>query len=400
MQLKDRLRWFAILAIGLGSLSAQANNLSKIQQEIKQQQSKIAQQKQKREDLQSILKSQEIEMGNVSTKLKKTESTLSETRQAIARTEQEIKRLEKQEIQQKEKLKIQLDSAYRSGIHPSILERLLSESAKDAGRMEAYYDHINQVRIDAIAELRQTQAELKARRDELQGQQKGQQSQLNEQKQQEKALQKVKNEREKTIQALDKTLDQAQTRLEELKANETALRNQLNRAENEAASETKQREQQEIARLEKQSNRKSTEQEKQQARQSVSAGQGLGNAKYAMPVSGKIVNRYGSTLMGELKWSGIVIQAPAGTAVKAITGGRVILAGWLQGYGQIVMLDHGNGDMSVYGYNQSVAVRKGDKVAKGQTIAAVGNSGGQNRAALYFEIRRKGVTQNPMRWLQ
>lgn len=407
MQKNHLVCFLIVLGLGLNQ-SVCANHLSNIQQEIKQQQSKITEQKQKRDSLKSILKSQEIEMGNVSNHLKRTELTLSEIRQAIARTEQEIKRLEKQENQQKEKLKIQLDSAYRSGIHPSILVQLLSESAKEVNRIEAYYDHINQVRIDAIYELRRTQAELKARRDELQGQQQGQQTQLNEQKKQEKELQKVKNEREKTIQAIDKTLDKEQGRLGALKENEAELHHHLNQAENEASLQAKERERQALEHLEQTKNdeqkRKATEKEKQaireQVRQEVKAGNGLGNGKYAMPVEGKVVKRYGSHLMGELKWSGIVIQAPAGTAVKAVAGGRVILTGWLDGYGQVVVIDHGNEDLSLYGYNQSIAVRKGAKVAQGQVIAAVGNSGGQSRSALYFEIRRKGVVFNPMRWLQ
>ncbi|MDH2998650.1 hypothetical protein A1D22_02475 [Pasteurellaceae bacterium LFhippo2] len=387
----------SLSCFGLATQYAQANNdLSQIQQKIQQQQTKIAEQKKKRDSLQSTLKTQELEMGKVLTDLKKTQMTLSETRQAIQRTEQEIKRLEKQEIEQKEKLKEQLDSAYRSGIHPSIIERLLSEDAKNADRMSAYYEHMNQVRIDAIYELRRTQEELKARRDELRGQQKGQQTQLNEQKKQEKDLQKVKNERESTIRSLDKTLAQDQSRLDDLKANENALRNKLARAASEAAAQEKK----DIAKLEQKKNteekRQATEQEKQQVR----AGSGLGSGKYSMPVAGKISNHFGSTQMGEIKWSGIVIQAAAGTPVRAIAGGRVILADWLQGYGQVVVIDHGNGDMSLYGYNQSVSVRKGARIQAGQTIASVGNSGGQSRAALYFEIRRKGQAVNPSRWLK
>lgn len=389
---------------------------AKLQQEIKQQTNKIAEQKKKRNSLQSTLKSQEIELGNVSKNLKKTEMTLSEIRQTINRTEQEIKRLEKQEKEQKEKLKQQLDSAYRSGIHPSVLERLLSDTAKDADRMEAYYEHINQVRIDAIYDLRRTQEELKVRRDELKGQQSGQQTQLNAQKKQEQELQKVKRERENTIKAIDKTLDKEQSRLDALKANEAALRNQLAKAANEAAQQAKkqaqERERQELAKLEQrkasEQKGKATEKEKQEVRARVReqvqaetrSGNGLGNSKYAMPVSGKIINSFGSTQMGELKWSGIVIQASSGTPVKAIAGGRVILSDWLQGYGQVVVIDHGNGDMSLYGYNQSLAVRKGTRVSAGQTIASVGNSGGQSRSALYFEIRRKGAAVNPMRWLR
>ncbi|MWP96756.1 murein hydrolase activator EnvC [Glaesserella parasuis] len=372
-----------------------AGDLSKIQQKSQELKNKIDEQKKKRDSLQSTLKNQEIEMGKVLNSLKQTEMTLSETRASIKRTEQEIKRLEKQEAVQKEKLKEQLDSAYRSGIHPSVLERLLSEEAKNADRMGAYYEHINQVRIDAIYELRRTQADLKARRDELKEQQKGQQTQLNKQKKQEKDLQKVKNERESTLRSIDKSLAQDQGHLENLKANEEALRNQLVQASN----ESEQQEKQDIAKLEQKKNteerRSATESEKQQVR----AGNGL-SGKYRMPVSGKIINRFGSTQMGEIKWNGVVIQASAGTPVRAIAGGRVILATWLQGYGEVVVIEHGKGDMSLYGYNQSVNVRKGERVQAGQVIASVGNSGGQSRSALYFEIRRKGVAVNPLKWVQ
>ncbi|MDE3954104.1 murein hydrolase activator EnvC [Glaesserella parasuis] len=372
-----------------------AGDLSKIQQKSQALKNKIDEQKKKRDSLQSTLKNQEIEMGKVLNSLKQTEMTLSETKASIKRTEQEIKRLEKQEAVQKEKLKEQLDSAYRSGIHPSVLERLLSEEAKNADRMGAYYEHINQVRIDAIYELRRTQADLKARRDELKEQQKGQQTQLNKQKKQEKDLQKVKNERESTLRSIDKSLAQDQGHLENLKANEEALRNQLVQASN----ESEQQEKQDIAKLEQKKNkeerRSATESEKQQVR----AGNGL-SGKYRMPVSGKIINRFGSTQMGEIKWNGVVIQASAGTPVRAIAGGRVILATWLQGYGEVVVIEHGKGDMSLYGYNQSVNVRKGERVQAGQVIASVGNSGGQSRSALYFEIRRKGVAVNPLKWVQ
>ncbi|MFK5193447.1 murein hydrolase activator EnvC [Glaesserella parasuis] len=393
------IKYFALIvlvyAVPTLFTETMAGDLSKIQQKSQELKNKIDEQKKKRDSLQSTLKNQEIEMGKVLNSLKQTEMTLSETRASIKRTEQEIKRLEKQEAVQKEKLKEQLDSAYRSGIHPSVLERLLSEEAKNADRMGAYYEHINQVRIDAIYELRRTQADLKARRDELKEQQKGQQTQLNEQKKQEKDLQKVKNERESTLRSIDKSLAQDQGHLENLKANEEALRNQLVQASN----ESEQQEKQDIAKLEQKKNteerRSATESEKQQVR----AGNGL-SGKYRMPVSGKIINRFGSTQMGEIKWNGAVIQASAGTPVRAIAGGRVILATWLQGYGEVVVIEHGKGDMSLYGYNQSVNVRKGERVQAGQVIASVGNSGGQSRSALYFEIRRKGVAVNPLKWVQ
>lgn len=374
------------LGIGATAFSASANQLAEIQQKIQKQTSKINENRQKRNALQSTLKTQEIEMGKVFNRLKDTENSLSEIRSAIKRTEQEIKRLEQQEKEQKEKLKEQLNSAYRSGLHPSVIERLISEEAKNADRMSAYYEHINQVRIDAIHALRRTQQELKDRRDELKAQQKGQQTQLTEQKKQENDLKKVQKERESTLRSIDKTLEQDESRLDDLKNNAAALKQKVENA----AREAEQQEKQEIAKLEerknKEENRKATEAEKQQVR----AGSGLKGGKYSMPINGKLVTKFGGS------WNGIVIAASAGTPVKAIAAGKVIMADWLQGYGNMVAIDHGNGDISLYGYNQNIAVRKGSRVNAGQTIASVGNTGGQSRSALYFGITRKGNPVNPL----
>lgn len=93
-----------------------------------------------------------------------------------------------------------------------------------------------------------------------------------------------------------------------------------------------------------------------------SSGLGKPRKQYAYPVNGKILNRFGSGAMGELKWKGIVIGAGVGASVKAIADGRVILAGWLRGYGLMVIIKHGENDLSLYGYNQSVSVREGQLV--------------------------------------
>lgn len=364
-----------------------ANQLSEINQKIDKQKSKINENRQKRNALQATLKKQEVEIGQVFTKLKDTESSLTDIRAAIKRTEQEIKRLEQQEKEQKERLKEQLDSAYRSGIHPSMLERLMSESAKNADRMTAYYAHINQARITLINDLRRTQDELKARRNELKEQQKWHQSQLSTQKKQERDLKKVQNERENTLKAIDKTLEKDENQLDELKANAAALQQKLATATQKATEQEKRDIAQLDAKKSKEENRKATESEKQQVR----AGSGLGSSQYAMPVSGNIITKFGGS------WSGIVIAANAGTPVRAIASGKVIATAWLQGYGNVVMINHGRQDISVYGYTQSILVKEGARVSAGQTIATVGSSGGQSRPALYFSITRSGVPINPLR---
>ncbi len=138
---------------------------------------------------------------------------------------------------------------------------------------------------------------------------------------------------------------------------------------------------------------KPTESEK--SLMSRTGGLGAPRGQAFWPVRGPTLHRYGEQLQGELRWKGMVIGASEGTEVKAIADGRVILADWLQGYGLVVVVEHGKGDMSLYGYNQSALVSVGSQVRAGQPIALVGSSGGQGRPSLYFEIRRQGQAVNP-----
>ena len=97
---------------------------------------------------------------------------------------------------------------------------------------------------------------------------------------------------------------------------------------------------------------------------------------------------------------GVLIAAPAGTTVKAVADGRVVFADWMNGYGLILIVDHGNGYMSLYAHNDALLKDAGDAVKRGDGLASVGNSGAQGRAALYFELRRNGQPVNPDTWLK
>ena len=117
------------------------------------------------------------------------------------------------------------------------------------------------------------------------------------------------------------------------------------------------------------------------------------------PVNGKLKHRYGSKRPGsELQWQGVSIAADSGAPVQAIYSGRVVFADWFQGQGLLMIIDHGDGYMSLYGHNESLLHGAGDWVTAGETIATVGTSGGQKVAALYFEIRHNGKPSDPNRW--
>lgn len=121
--------------------------------------------------------------------------------------------------------------------------------------------------------------------------------------------------------------------------------------------------------------------------------------KLAWPVKGKVKKLFGRNKpQSELRWQGIVIEAPNGRQVKAVSHGRIAFSDWLRGLGNLVIIDHGNSYLSLYGHNESLYKSAGEWVEAGDVIGTIGNSGGQNKSGLYFEIRKKGRPQNPTGW--
>lgn len=118
------------------------------------------------------------------------------------------------------------------------------------------------------------------------------------------------------------------------------------------------------------------------------------------PATGRVIRKFGqSRADGRLRWDGILVGAPAGQEVRAVHYGRVVFSDWLPGMGLLVVLEHGDGYLSLYGHNQDLVTEVGEWVDPGTVIAHVGDSGGQAITGLYFEIRKDGNPQNPKRWL-
>jgi len=122
--------------------------------------------------------------------------------------------------------------------------------------------------------------------------------------------------------------------------------------------------------------------------------------KLAWPVAGKLVASFGQTRAGGLKWDGVLLAGEQGTPVRAIYHGRVVYADWLSGLGLLTIIDHGDGYLSLYGHNERLYKEVGERVTACDTIATVGDSGGQPRPGLYFEIRKGGHPVDPRPWFK
>lgn len=121
--------------------------------------------------------------------------------------------------------------------------------------------------------------------------------------------------------------------------------------------------------------------------------------KLRLPVRGELANRFGSPRAeGGAVWKGLFIRAAEGSDVRAVAPGTVVFADWLRGFGNLLILDHGNGFLSVYGNNQSLFREAGQAVRGGDVVAAVGNSGGNAESGLYFELRHQGQPFDPLKW--
>ena len=119
-----------------------------------------------------------------------------------------------------------------------------------------------------------------------------------------------------------------------------------------------------------------------------------------LPVRGEITNRFGATRPDStVQWKGLFVRTSSGQTVKSIAAGQVVFADWLRGFGNLLIIDHGNGYMSLYGYNETLYKDVGDIVRGGDTITTVGNSGGNEDFGLYFELRHKSKPLDPMAWL-
>ena len=374
--------------------------LQNLRQSIKEQEIRLAEQKKERTQLVSDLKQQETEIAKLLASIEKNSATLNKLNKEISQLIKQIDDLNIKQQQQRRTLAKQLETAFKLGKNTGFELIFASEQSERNERLITYFGYINDAREQHINALRETQLQLNEKKLALQKKQLSQQTLQTKQKQEQVGLEKNRQDRKKTITSLESSMQVNQQKLAQLHENEAKLQAKIAEAERESRRIAEEEARQAKKIQAKQKNNNYTLSPEERALMARVSGIGKPKRQFNWPVSGSVLHRFGESLQGELYWKGMVINAKDGTQVKAITDGRVILASWLQGYGFVVAIDHGKGDMSLYGYNQRVLVAVGDKIYSGQPIALVGSSGGQNSSGLYFEIRRDGKALNPSGWLK
>lgn len=339
--------------------------------------------------VQKDLQAQQTSHARLQKKLKISEENLSQFKAEHGKTKQELKKqasqlngLHQEKINYEKKLAVQqralsdqIRAAYMSG-NGGFLKILLSqENIVDIQKNLIYYRYILKQRSELIAALRQTMGELEKNAYEIKDKNK---TLLQFQRQQQieiADIQEMQSQRTQVLKETETTIASGADRLLALKQDRAALEAVLDALKKKAAA----------ANARSMSTR-STE--------NISA-QDKGKVRWPT-AKGKITTKYGSTIEGsQLKLNGVLIEAPQGENVRVISSGSVVFAQWMAGYGLLVIVDHGNSYMTLYGRNDVVYRKVGDKVSAGDVLATVGKSGGYTTPALYFAVRKDGKPVDP-----
>lgn len=298
----------------------------------------------------------------------------------LRKQKRELKKLRKQQQQTRNKLASQrnilsqqIRAAYMIGQQEYLKLLLNQENPAAIGRTLTYYDYFHKARshhideaVVTIKKLDQLTRKVKIKTRELSVSQK--QQRIEKQKLEDDFI-----DRSIAIKKIEKEIVKQGSRLNKFIADEKQLQQLLKEIQNIMPSML-------------------TEIDKRET-----FAKRRGRLKW--PVKGRVKRIFGkSRRAANLKWNGVVIPSAEGKDVKAISHGRVAYADWLRGYGMLVIIDHGDGYMTLYGYNQALYKETGDWVEEGEVIATVGRSGGQQKSGLYFEVRVKGQPSNPVKW--
>ncbi len=395
MSLIALLSCFSISQLSLGQESSLSEaeykaKLETLQNTIQELKDELQSVKDNRNNLLYDLEENETKVGELMKKIEKIKSELGKNEQALIDLSQQKKQLIGEQRSQKKHIAQQVRAAYRLGGQSNVKLLLNQDDPEKVSRMLKYYDYFLDARTTRLSDytnniekLNNIEPTIALKTEQLRQNQSSLQSRYQE-------LQKTQQQRKETLAKINATVDNKDKELQKLAQDKALVERVLTKIANTLYNSPP--------------NSISTP----SSGETVSSTRTFSSnnsefkklrGKLPWPTDGKLAHKYGSDrIAGKLKWDGVIIQASSGTPVKAIHHGRVVFADYLRGQGLLIIVDHGDGFMSLYGHNQTLAKKVGSFVEAGEVIAQVGISGGQERAGLYFEIRENGQPSNPSQW--
>lgn len=293
---------------------------------------------------------------------------------------------------------------YQQYVHgqQGYLQILLSGEAPDSvSRNIQYFSYLAHARADNITSLRENQQQVAALNKKTAATLAEIETLKDEQEKQRKQLESEKLERKDVLQELAGKIKSQRGEISKLRRDEKRLTNLVERLSRIVPPKPKRKKRAAPSVTPSTPATPAAPVEKNETLPSPSVASTAFaslRGKLHLPVRGDIVNRFGNARESGVSWKGIFIRTGEGSEVKAIASGTVVFADWLRGFGNLLIIDHGDGYMSLYGNNQALLKGVGDEVGPGDGVASVGNSGGNAESGLYFEMRHRSKPFDPLGW--
>ncbi|WP_062270565.1 murein hydrolase activator EnvC family protein [Endozoicomonas arenosclerae] len=320
-----------------------------------------------RSSAENQLQSTETEMSQLQNSIRKIEQELNKGKNEIKKLQSRQQALTAQKNKEKDRIANSVRSVYLASRDNRLKLLLNQESPEEVSRHLTYLKHLQKAQLEAIQAFESTLTEIAENKDQQQAvndRLEDQQANLAEKKEQ---LLESRSDRKKLISRINRQF-------------------QSNDRELDALNQQKKQLEEVLAQL---ASRKPANTNIQKAK-----------GRLPWPVDGQILYGFNQQRPDtRIRWQGILISVATGTKVTAIHDGTVIFSDWLRGYGQLIIVDHGNNYLSLYAHNQWLLKKEGEAILAGEALALSGQSGGQTEPGVYLEIRHNGKPQNPVPWL-
>lgn len=390
-----------LLVFLLSTITLADSQQQKIKKKIAQVSSSLNSAKTKSSKLTQQVRSLEKNLSDISSAQYRTEKKMAKLGSRLKKASVEKQKLLESIKQQKEALAQQMQALYTSGEQSHLRLLLKQDDPSDIGRTIKYFEYLNRSRLKKIKTIRTSLKKVQDIEKKI-AVDRTQLRNLNKKlSTQETNLKGILGKRARSLTLAKKKVASKASELKKLKKQEALLQSVISKLiekEKKAAVKAKQEvvKKVQVAKSRKKPKKlgKEVKQSKFVSTRPFSSLRG----RLSWPVRGNMLHSYGSKRNDKQSWKGVVIAAPGGRKVRSVARGKVEFAGRLNGYGYLIIIRHDKNYRSLYAYNRSIYKKTGQIVKAGEVIAAVGNSGGQSRNALYFEIRKGTRLQNPSRW--
>lgn len=349
--------------------------LQQLRVRIEALQEKLNDTRDRRNDVREEVRGLERRIGGLLNNLRKTGARLRANENQLADLNTRAAREQGRLGVQRQQLARQIYTAYLMGRqgYPKML--LNQENPARVARVTAYYRYLNQARAERIGHIQASLSRLAALEREIRERHRELESLRAEQREQKTALEPSRARRGVLLASLNREVRDQSNQIDWLRADEKRLEQLIEELKTVPPVPLP----------------------PSGAKTPFAKFQG----RLPLPTQGRILARYGASKnVGNLKWRGLLIGGQEGQRVISVFRGRVVFADWLRGFGLLLILDHGDGYMTLYGHNQSLHQGVGEWVEAGATVASLGNTGDMAQPGLYFEIRRNGEPRDPLIWCQ